>query len=1112
MKARILLTCALLLAANTGALAQDLVPQYPRTILITFDPLLESEGGMRLHTRGGWSDPVTLAATYSSDLAQSSHDLMQYRRMVTLRADEFPLHTDGYRYTDASYVACLTGSASWHMTGTDYKSQVRDYDLARKVDAGMIDEVLIHAPPYTGYYESTMCGRGGYWCNSGPQQRIACTKIFIMMGFNYERGVGEMLEDYGHRSESILWHTYGSWYAQPTHAWNRFSLYDKQLEGMAACGNVHYAPNSQSDYDWGNSTYVWSYCDDWLDNYPNLQNTQVWVNCSEWGNGDMRQHHKWWFERFPHVPGSLTEYSMTRLNNWWEYVQDFNTHAESGGDFLAVSPPPATPYPGNLRQLTSNATDDWTPRVNAAGRAVWSGLVGLHYQIFAANLDGTGLVQITNNAFENEAPQINASGRIVWQAFDGQDYEILSANADGTGLVQITSNTVQDWQPQLNNAGRIVWSHFDGATYQVMSANADGSGGLQLTSTSGSGRPRDNVWPQINNQSPARVVWMGYDGTNWDICSANADGSNLVNVSNNTLENEYPMINDAGRVVWHAYHDSVNTEIWSCNATGGTAVQLSSNGEEDWHPRINNAGQVVWMARVGGDWEIYTRPANAATPAVAVTSNSTHDEYPVIDDNGRIAWQGWDGHDWEIYARLNGVIYQITSNDYDDRWPSLANLDAIVWHAESTPGSTGPTSEIWAAGTASLDITPPTVLSVQAQTATRVKVRFSEPLDPISAQTPGNYAITPARAVTAAQLTDEGAAVLLTTATLAENTSYTLELNNVTDTETPANPIAAHTQVPFTYVVYHRVTDGLLALYAFEEGSGTTVHDTSGVSPACDLTIEYPANTAWTTGGLEITAGPYTRLIGPTANTKFATACSASDQVTLEAWIAPAQASQVGPARILTLSNSASVRNFTLGHGDSTGNPGDKYDVRLRTATSDTNGRPSLTTAAGAVTTLLQHVVFTRDAAGMARLYIDGEEVVADTRAGNFDTWNSAYRLALANEVGYYPTNGWLGEYRLAAVYSRALTAAEVAQNYGAGPDPVSAPVVCAGDANCDNAVNWRDIDYFIAGMNDNMSAWAALFPSGPSCAFANLDSSGDGIVNWRDIDPLIAKMNTTCP
>jgi hypothetical protein len=74
-------------------------------------------------------------------------------------------------------------------------------------------------------------------------------------------------------------------------------------------------------------------------------------------------------------------------------------------------------------------------------------------------------------------------------------------------------------------------------------------------------------------------------------------------------------------------------------------------------------------------------------------------------------------------------------------------------------------------------------------------------------------------------------------------------------------------------------------------------------------------------------------------------------------------------------------------------------------------------------------------------------------------------------------------------------------------------PSVCPGDCNCDDAINWRDIDYFVAGMNDNQSAWADLFaPSAPACGFANCDVNADGTVNWRDIDGLVGLMNTTCP
>jgi hypothetical protein len=185
--------------------------------------------------------------------------------------------------------------------------------------------------PYSGFYESRMAGKNSYWCNSDPMPEVPTSRAFVLMGFNYERGVGEMLEDFGHRSESILTHVFGSWEPKPTHAWNRFTLYDKEikehpeLKGQTAgCGNVHYAPNSQSDYDWGNKTPVNSSCDDWL-NYPHLTGKSRTVDDSDWGNGDIRKHHVWWLSHFPKAPGRTDG----KLNNWWAYVADFNRYPES---------------------------------------------------------------------------------------------------------------------------------------------------------------------------------------------------------------------------------------------------------------------------------------------------------------------------------------------------------------------------------------------------------------------------------------------------------------------------------------------------------------------------------------------------------------------------------------------------------------------------------------------------------------------------------------------------------------------------------------------------------------------------------------------------------------
>jgi hypothetical protein len=239
--------------------------------------------------------------------------------------DAFPVKEDGFRYTEQSYLSCRAGLEEWHQPdAVDYRAVLRDHNIRQRVERGEVDEVWLWGFPYAGFWESTMAGRGAYFCNSPPVEGVQTSRIFVTMGFNYERGVGEMLESFAHRVESIMRHVFGSWEPRETHDWNRFTLYDKVAPGRAGCGNVHFAPNSERDYDWGNRREVWSTCDDWLD-YPHLTGHRRRVNCEEWGNGSTRAHHRWWLQHLPRAPGR----TQGKLNNWWAYVCDFNRFPES---------------------------------------------------------------------------------------------------------------------------------------------------------------------------------------------------------------------------------------------------------------------------------------------------------------------------------------------------------------------------------------------------------------------------------------------------------------------------------------------------------------------------------------------------------------------------------------------------------------------------------------------------------------------------------------------------------------------------------------------------------------------------------------------------------------
>ncbi len=233
-----------------------------------------------------------------------------------------------------------------------------------------------------------------------------------------------------------------------------------------------------------------------------------------------------------------------------------------------------------------------------------------------------------------------------------------------------------------------------------------------------------------------------------------------------------------------------------------------------------------------------------------------------------------------------------------------------------------------------------------------------------------------------------------------------------------------------------RVSAGLVALYTFDEGAGDIVHDVAGRQPALDLRIDDPAATRWRAGGLEVLAPARIASTGPASG--ITAAARATNEVTVEAWISPAELEQEGPARVVSLSLDALHRNVTLGHGLWGEQPRKVYDVRLRTTATDENGSDSLTTPAGAVRAGPQHVVFTRAADGQRRIYVDGRVAAAGVLAGDLSGWDERYRLILANEAT--ADRPWLGTFDLVAIYGRALNPAEVAQNHAAGPQGSPAP------------------------------------------------------------------------
>ena len=224
-----------------------------------------------------------------------------------------------------------------------------------------------------------------------------------------------------------------------------------------------------------------------------------------------------------------------------------------------------------------------------------------------------------------------------------------------------------------------------------------------------------------------------------------------------------------------------------------------------------------------------------------------------------------------------------------------------------------------------------------------------------------------------------------------------------------------------------RVVDGLQALYTFEALVKGVIPDRAGVGDGVDLRIDKPQGVRFHAGRMGLDLPVVIASDAPAI--RITQALRQAQQFAVEAWITPAEADQTGPARIVSLSLDTSKRSLSLLQDKG------RFELRLRTSSTSDNGTPSTPTPDGSAVAARTHIVATRTPDGIVRLFLDGREVATNTVAGDMNRWPDDCRLVVGNEIsGDRP---WRGEIGLVALYSTALTAAEIAQNFAAGPPQI---------------------------------------------------------------------------
>ena len=216
----------------------------------------------------------------------------------------------------------------------------------------------------------------------------------------------------------------------------------------------------------------------------------------------------------------------------------------------------------------------------------------------------------------------------------------------------------------------------------------------------------------------------------------------------------------------------------------------------------------------GGTAAITQNPANAnvaenssVTFTVAGNATTTYLRYP--DESTIAPVIQWYKNGTPI-AGANGTNLTIALAKASDNGAKFKASIAV-------PGVTATSTE--ATLTVTSDTTAPTVADIRGSDLfTAINVKFSEPVG-ATAEDKANYSVDKGITISSVTRVDANSVRLITSKQL-ENTLYTVTVNGVKDTATPANTIAAATKKTFTSFAF--VTGGILHRF-FQDNGGNNI-------------------------------------------------------------------------------------------------------------------------------------------------------------------------------------------------------------------------------------------------------------------------------------------------
>jgi TolB protein len=226
-------------------------------------------------------------------------------------------------------------------------------------------------------------------------------------------------------------------------------------------------------------------------------------------------------------------------------------------------------FPDGKRYLyasTHLGGDSCPPPADMSQGYVWA--LYPEYDIFSANVDGTGLKRLTSTAGYDAEATISTDGkRIVFTSARDGDLELYAMDADGGNVKRLTNTVGYDGGAFFSDDGQWLVYRAHHATepkaiesfrallsrslirptkLEIRVMRADGTGDRQVTSQDAA-----SFAPVFFRGGHDRILFCSNaadtKGRNFDLWAVNTDGSNLERVTFNPTFDGFPMFSPDGK-------------------------------------------------------------------------------------------------------------------------------------------------------------------------------------------------------------------------------------------------------------------------------------------------------------------------------------------------------------------------------------------------------------------------------------------------------------------------------------------------------------------------------------------------------------------------------------